>query len=428
MAVAQQPLDLHPDLTDVDLRGNWLGRLTRAGGDASPAADDMLAVNEAAGIVWERVGAHFTAASNGYLRRAEANWRSGDSFGTISAWVKFDSIGGSSKSIFVSSDEFGGMAVRALRFDVTATGLLEIYQVNNDIADSVRGGTTLVTDQWYYLVVVSNGSTYALYVNGVAETLSINSGTNSGDWFTETLLRDNILIGAFVANAIALLFIDGTIKDVQYRSRAVPANEILYEYQQGVPDDDLRLWTIGGDKDLTRFDRVLSVFNDTIVGHEMYFDGVTDYIQTPAIDFTDHTVSLWFKADALEDAILFNNVPADGNRIAIATRADGTIRAGHWSGASYRSKSGGTYAVDKWSHVVMTYDDAPTRTARAWLDGVELAGTDDPSSGNGISLRLAMSTSGTSPFAGSIRDVRVFNEAKSEAWAVDLYNRTKRAY
>ena len=85
---------------------------------------------------------------------------------------------------------------------------IEFNQKSGDTEDSITGGTTLVAGTWNSLAVTSTGSAYALYVNGIAETLTVNTGANNGDWFSDTssAARDNIAIGVRKDNTPDMFF------------------------------------------------------------------------------------------------------------------------------------------------------------------------------------------------------------------------------
>ena len=198
--------------------GAWLNTIVRGnnlGVDASADGYDMVPVNPT-DIVAMSVGADF-GGTNGHLKITEALWQP-DLAGSIVAWI-FRGVIGDDHVIFSSCDE--ASAVRRFVFRVTSGNLLEIYQEDNDVADQIRGSTTINADEWYRVVVTSTGTAYALYVNGQAETLAIISGANNGDWLGDTSARDNVMIAALEDLGGATEFFEGQIKDVRYFSRAL---------------------------------------------------------------------------------------------------------------------------------------------------------------------------------------------------------------
>ena len=425
MAWSQQPRDVIPPINiDPDIRGAWLNaglHQQPLGSDFSPAGDDMTPV---AGPTRERVGCHFTAASLQYLRRPEAAWRGTDSFGVVSAWIKLDSVG-VVHHIFTSADE--GADADYWTFGINVANHLNITAVIGGVSRSVAGATALVADRWYRVSGMSDGGTWALYVDEDRETVTPAGAGNDGSWLSDIPDRDNVCIGALRTNTI-LVYFDGTIKDVRYRGLTVDVpDDVVREFRQSVPDPTLAYWNPGGNLDLTRFEHALTNFNGTIVGHQMEFNGTNQSIRSAALELTvGATVSLWFNADADEDAVLFNNVIHDARRFVVKTEAGGEMRAGYWQGAVYRAASGFGYEVNRWHHAYCTWD--ADETVRLWLDGIELTNAVDPSSGNGIHLMVGASSSGSGQFNGKIRDVRMWQADKGEAFGAMLYDRLRRSY
>jgi len=68
-------------------------------------------------------------------------------------------------------------------------------QNNGDAIDSVRGNTNVADGKWHHAVFVSNSTVWTIILDGNWETLSVNVGANTGDWFADTTLRDNITVG-----------------------------------------------------------------------------------------------------------------------------------------------------------------------------------------------------------------------------------------
>ena len=168
--------------------------------------------------------------SNEYLRRAVSDWQSGDSQGTICAWAKRGSLG-TTDAIFTSSYESG--VVNYLMFRFLSTDELQVQQRNGDTTDAVKGSTITVADRWYHVALVSTGIVYKLFLDGVEETLTVTSGSNTGDWWAETSLRENIVIGAIRNTAPDSLF-GGVIDEVQYYDAPLTNLQVrdLFEMQK----------------------------------------------------------------------------------------------------------------------------------------------------------------------------------------------------
>lgn len=94
-----------------------------------------------------------------------------------------------------------------------------------------------------------------------------------------------------------------------------------------------------------------------------------------------------------------------------------------------RRNYSGALSLNKWYHVVGTYDGGPTRASlKVYLNGVRV---DDTNEGAGTFTSMANTTAhfviGASdlpnfPFAGRMDDVRVYNRALSADEIKQLYN------
>ena len=289
-----QPYDTLPRLSDPDLHGAWLNRMVKGGVDYAPDDSDMARVGLPAD---ERVGVKLDGAAD-YLRRAEADWRSGDSLGMISAWIKLDSIG-TQQTIFSSGDE-GGTS-KWLYLMIGTTDRLEVGSRDGGTFNSVRvsaGGITHEIDTWYHVVVVSTGSAWLLYVNGQIQPLVLVSGVNNGQWLSGIPDRDAIGIGVRIRGPLVDYF-DGTIKDVRYYSRVLTASEIKYMYKQGVPDDSLKLHLLKHQNDLSRYAAEFDNVNGVVLGKELEFNGTDNYLRRAVSDWRSEdsqgTISAWVK-------------------------------------------------------------------------------------------------------------------------------------
>jgi len=66
------------------------------------------------------------------------------------------------------------------------------------VTNQFRGNTVISNGAYYYGWVRSDGSTYTAMVNGVSQTITMDTGVNDGRWFNNVPNRDNISIGAVV--------------------------------------------------------------------------------------------------------------------------------------------------------------------------------------------------------------------------------------
>jgi len=158
-----------------------------------------------------------------YIKNSTANWRSADSQGAIGVWFKTGSV--ASRNLFASCDE--ASATRYLTINKAATlNVLLVNQRNNDTRDTVAGATNVSDSKWHSVFLTSDGSVWAILLDGVPETLTVTSGLNTGDWFADTSARDNFTVGVQIAN-VAAFYWDGQIGLVVVYSVAPTTAQIL---------------------------------------------------------------------------------------------------------------------------------------------------------------------------------------------------------
>lgn len=92
---------------------------------------------------------------------------------------------------------------------------VQVQQIDGGTLDNVSGNQVLSGSTGYLVEWCSTDTAYELRLNGTLQTLTVNSGANSGDWATETTARDNLAVGAqkrtgetvFLNGKIAVLII-----------------------------------------------------------------------------------------------------------------------------------------------------------------------------------------------------------------------------
>jgi hypothetical protein len=108
-----------------------------------------------------------------------------------------------------------------------------IFQRNDDTGDLVKGITDICNGEWHHLVYVSDGTSYRIYVDGVAESLTVSSGGNFGDWFADTSVRDNLTVGARTTTS-TLYYTNGSLSDIAVYNYPLTPDEVKAHYNIGV--------------------------------------------------------------------------------------------------------------------------------------------------------------------------------------------------
>lgn len=175
---------------------------------------------------------------NEYSRRAVSGYRSVDTVGTLSGWIKIE--GGTTGVIWCSADEADNDIYIFLSFSTQGGNkrLTFSQREGSGVAlDQVYGNTNLSLNTWYHVAVTSDGLLWRLYVNGVLQTLTTSFGVNQGHWLNTTGNRDNIVLGALVRLAGAGILFQGKIDEFRYYSVQASGAQITAIYNAGCPDD-----------------------------------------------------------------------------------------------------------------------------------------------------------------------------------------------
>lgn len=142
--------------------------------------------------------------SNDILARTEANWLSGDNVGSVFVVYQMVVVG-TYRYILASFDEATAALYGLAFYPAMTAGLPNVaeYQANNDTADRNYGNTAIIAGTTYLTAYQSDGADYIFRVNGVNQSLTANSGSNTGDWFADTPERDNLSVGAGKHTSVA---------------------------------------------------------------------------------------------------------------------------------------------------------------------------------------------------------------------------------
>ncbi len=206
-------------ISEAGFVGCWNGTRTSDGklADLSGADNhmDIVGALDTQGAYKKGRALQFNGSSD-HCKKTVANFRSGDSQGTIEAVIRMSSLA-SNHVILGSSDEGG--TVYYFTFGTFSTGVLFIIALQaGSTLSQISGNTVLEGNKNYHVVVTSNGSKYKMYVNGEDEgVLNVDAGSNGGQWFDTVSLRDNVTIGGLVRTS-PVSFADGLILPVNIYS------------------------------------------------------------------------------------------------------------------------------------------------------------------------------------------------------------------
>jgi hypothetical protein len=325
---------------------------------------------------------------------------------------------------------------------------------------TLEGNTTLVAGRWYHGALTYDGTYLRLYLNGVQDMTPYSLGT------IDAASVDDMVVGKTAGTS---RYFNGALDDVRAYNRVLSDTEILQLYNLGAskfnatPTQPLTSglvghWTFDG-KDSVWSDATTGSFTDRSgngntgsdvnmeratapvagkIGQAMKFDGVDEAMDAGTASAMQIvgpiTVSAWINPTS------FNATNASSRPYIASTRVSG---AGGWlfsldnfnttaglvfgygtgTGTNYPYSTANVITLNKWQHVVATYDNSTS--LKYYVDGVEV------SPAVGVTGSLTTSTSnfyigrnntGTRPFDGKIDDVRVYNRVLSATEVQQLYN------
>jgi len=149
--------------------------------------------------------------------------------GTISAWVKANTLVDARKIV-----SYGGAAAAFFGLEIRQDGSNYYFSVlsvpfnDGSVVSIVHGSTVLQTGVWYHIAITSDGSSWKMYVNGIAQTLTPQIGNNTGKWFgnTNAAAPDKTYIGGSRFNGADVGQFNGAIDEVRIYDRVLSASEV----------------------------------------------------------------------------------------------------------------------------------------------------------------------------------------------------------
>ncbi len=405
-----QPIDQVPDLSDSSLVGAWLNKsVFGLADDISSGDNDGTATD----VVWEGVGGDFDGSVDNL--RITATPITAYPF-TLNVWFNGDSTGG---SLIVLSDISEDDVYQGL--SVNSDDTVRITSRTAATLESESSVEVTIDGSWNHLVGVFTSSTdRELFLNSV----SVVSDTGTCLFGAGT---DTVLIGK-LRDVSSTGFFDGTIKDVRIYNEAKTASWVAAEYAKGVPDDSLVLSVMDGVRDDSRYGNTLTN-SGAVVGNGMEFDGSDDYIDgdsTPTIGTGDFTISLWINPDTNVTAYMsaFHNGTTNfESDIWIANNA-GTL---HCRLDNAQLITSGSISTDTWQQVVLIRSGT---SVSAYINSsvVDTGTSSSDLSNSSGDVLIGKDVGNYRYWDGEIKDVRIYDEAKSAAWIQADYNRTRKFY
>lgn len=203
-------------LSDGAAVSSWVGRI--GGDDAAQATGSKQPLYRTTGIGGQPA-VDFDGTDDALIYTAADGGLTGDS-GHVFAVVLFDGLGGTYGEHVVWETADVASNTRYVQGTVISTGKPRVSERNASTVDEVEGGTSLGTGVGYFLEWRSTDTAYELRVDAALESLTVITGANSGDWYSQAGLRDNLAFGStgglsqslyLNGKIAALVFVGGSI-------------------------------------------------------------------------------------------------------------------------------------------------------------------------------------------------------------------------
>ncbi|MCJ7447219.1 MAG: LamG domain-containing protein [Bacteroidales bacterium] len=203
-----------------DLSGNYNNGVISG---ATPSVDRFLKPNDSF---------HFKKVSD-YIKVNNPNFLN-NNVGTFAAWVKFDNLDHVQYVASVGDVNSIENYISFIRLDPSSR-TLGIYQREPGLANWINGTTIIFPDIYYHVVMLSDGFSWSIYINGKKEELNVMNGSNTGKWISDLPSIDNFVIGnCIIQQPYIVPYITGNIDLVLLYNRTLTESEInkIYTYER----------------------------------------------------------------------------------------------------------------------------------------------------------------------------------------------------
>tara|TARA_R110000850_G_scaffold8908_1_gene32762 strand:- start:787 stop:4785 length:3999 start_codon:yes stop_codon:yes gene_type:complete len=403
-----------------------------------------------------------------------------DSF-TISMWIKLDDGRPSSYEILFGSQNADSTDV-VLASIQTSGDIDFVYEANNNRATSRTNNPVFIDGQegWHYLTFIANNSTDQLYIYKNGVVLALEAGARSGDasgvTFGDYTTTTNLWLGCRNENGSVNAPVSANIANIGIWNRALSLSEIESIYWKGQYADlknteltNLVSWynlsadandstgtnngTNNGATFLTDAYSASSPFLPRIqdkatpkgavalASGSSSFDGSDDYIDLGSDTSVDNvftgggTVLGWFKPDSIgetEGRLLDKRTNGTGWTLHLRDESSNTCKLKLFR--NYSTTNGAYETTNRdivynqWNHVAVVYDTSGAGSSyrpTIYINGSASALTVTDSAGSvssdaSNSLLIGNTGDATRSFDGSIANVAIYSDAKTQSQIQDI--------
>jgi hypothetical protein len=426
LLIAQQAIAWAVGGGDDDLLLHW--KLDESSGttanDSSTNNRDGTVVGTTAWIAGRRRNAF---DFNGSTKIEITNLLGTPSSFTLACWARIDATD-TSGAEGVSVGDY----ILLRPHDVASGTAVAIFYYGGGSYRTVAASGSYVGKGWHHYAATFDdaANSFRLYIDGVlVNTLSTTSSVSWSGLGTRTRVGSH-------GNTNTNLDMNGAIDDARVYDRALSQSEIADVY--GL----VGRWKLTETSGTAATDSSGKALNGTYTntpslaqagpypGAGLYapsFDGVNEYVNGAAstnYELVDgFSVASWVKLDTYvgSAAVLQNGATTQNCELSITSSGQVTV-AGRSAGGLQSHSSTATLPLNKWKHVVGTYDGS---TFKVYIDGQlssSASNTFTISSGPSGNLTLAASLEGTDQYLdGRLHDARLYNRALVADEVADIY-------
>ena len=133
-----------------------------------------------------------------YSYKAVSGWRGSDTSGVFISVLKLNS--GTNLSFLTTANE---ATTNPYGYQLVNTNSLRFIHHNGVASISGRGATVINDSSAHVMAYGSNGSAYKVIIDSVNDSVTMVTGSDSGEWLDAVGSRDNIVIGSLVIITLA---------------------------------------------------------------------------------------------------------------------------------------------------------------------------------------------------------------------------------
>jgi len=392
---------------------------------------------------------------NDYVSIDQKDVLDNENEGSLCLWIYPRQVGGIFFAYNTYQSNDAGCA-----FYIQNDGKLIFSYKKTDLTGNLLSNKILTVNNWYHVVLTSDGIGNTLHINGVKDTYTKQGVWTDGAWFNDINqigIHDHYIHLGHYFRAQANpgnSYFDGIIDEMVIYDRALTEVEVQRQYKETGP---VAHWSFDEGTGNKAGDRSGNGNNGTlhnmdgndwvrgIKGKALNFDGVDDYVSIDQKDILDNenegSICFWIYPRQVGGTFFsYNTYQSNNAGSSFSLLNDGKLSFSYkktdLTGSITSSK---ILAVDNWFHIVFTsdgigntlfvngknetYTEHGVWTDGVWFNDINQIGIHDHYVHIGHNFR-AQSNPGTYYYNGIIDEVSIYNRSLSAKEIREHYNNT----